>query len=318
MAGKLEPTTQKFIDDLVDAGAPPIYTLDPKKARAVLSSAQAGFNGRPEAEITDTSFPVGPEGTVSVRIVRPKDASGPLPVAMHFHGGGWVVGDKDTHDRMTRELAVRAHIVIMFLNFTPAPEAHYPTQIEEAYAATKFVADHGTELNVDTNNLALIGDSAGGNIAIAVALMAKERGGPKINFQLLYYPITDATMDSASYTEFADGPWLTKKAMEWYWESYLPDMEKRSEITASPRLATIEQLRNLPDALIITAENDVLRDEGESFAQKLAQADVRVTSVRYNGTIHGFVLLNALADTPAARGAIAQGAAALKAALHKG
>jgi acetyl esterase len=235
---------------------------------------------------------------------------------MHFHGGGWIVGDKDTHDRMTREIAVGANATVVFVDYDRSPEAQYPVAIEQAYAATKYVAEHGRELAVDPTRKAIVGDSVGGNMAAAVTLMAKERGGPKIAFQVLFYPVTDANFETGSYHACADGPWLTRPAMQWFWNAYLPDVAARRQITATALSASLEQLKGLPDALVIVDENDVLRDEGEAYARKLSEAGVRVTSVRYNGTIHDFVLLNALMDTPAVRGALQQANNALKAALH--
>ncbi len=312
----LEPTTQSFIDALTAAGGPPLYTLSPAAARDVLAGAQAQPVAKLNVEIEDTTFPVGPTGSVRIRIIRPPDAGGVLPVVMHFHGGGWILGDKDTHDRMAREIVVGTNAAVVFVDYDRSPEAQYPTAIEQAYAATQYVADHGSKLNLDPSRLVVLGDSVGGNMAAAVTLMAKERGGPKIDFQVLLYPVTDANFETGSYQRFADGPWLTRKAMQWFWDAYLPDPNARKAVTASPLNASVAQLSGLPDALIIVDENDVLRDEGEAYARKLSQAGVRVTSVRYNGTIHDFVLLNALATTPAVRGALAQTNAALRSALY--
>jgi acetyl esterase len=178
------------------------------------------------------------------------------------------------------------------------------------------VVEHGARLGVDPTRLAIVGDSVGGNMAAAATLMAKERRGPKIDLQVLFYPVTGGNFDTASYATFANGPWLTRRAMEWFWDAYLPDVAARRQITATPLSASLDQLAGLPDALVIVAENDVLRDEGECYARKLSQAGVRVTCMRYNGTIHDFVMLNALADTPAVRGAIAQAIAALKSILE--
>ncbi|WP_147707722.1 alpha/beta hydrolase [Microvirga massiliensis] len=312
----LEPTTQSFIDALTAAGDPPLYTLSPADARDVLARAQAQPVAKLDAVIEDTIFPVGPTGSVRIRIIRPPDAGGALPVVMHFHGGGWILGDKDTHDRMAREIAVGANAAVVFVDYDRSPEARYPTAIEQAYAATQYVADHGDDLNLAPSRLVVLGDSVGGNMAAAVTLMAKQRGGPKIAFQVLLYPVTDANFETGSYQRFADGPWLTRKAMQWFWDAYLPDPDARKAITAAPLNAALEQLSGLPDALVIVDENDVLRDEGEAYARKLSQAGVRVTSVRYNGTIHDFVLLNALAGTPAVRSAIRQTTDALREALH--
>jgi acetyl esterase len=302
---------------LTAAGGPPIYTLSPDAARDVLAGAQAQPVAKLPAAIEDTTFPFGPTGSVRIRIVRPQGASGALPVVMHFHGGGWILGDKETHDRMTREIAVGANAAVVFVDYERSPEARYPVAIEQAYAATKYVAEHGRELAVDPARLAIVGDSVGGNMAAAVTLMAKERGGPKIAFQVLFYPVTDANFETGSYETFADGPWLTRPAMEWFWNAYLPDVAARRQITATPLGASLDQLKGLPDALIIVDENDVLRDEGEAYARKLSEAGVRVTSVRYNGTIHDFVLLNALTDTPAVGGALQQANDALRVALYR-
>lgn len=311
--GCLEPATQQFVDSL-EHGLP-IHALNPAKARDLLVSLQSGVTAKPPARIEDTTFPVGPTGSVSVRIVRPAGGGEVLPVVMHFHGGGWMLGDKDTHDRLSREIAVGAHAVLFFVDHDRSPEARYPTAIEQAYAATQYVVEHGGELGVDATRLALFGEEAGGNIVAAVTLLAKERRGPKIDFQVLFCPVTDSNFDTPSYASFEKGPWLTKQAMELFWDAYLPDKSERSKITASPLNASTDELRGLPDALVIVGENDVLRDEGEAYARKLSEAGVRVTSVRYNGTVPDFVLLNALADTPAARAAVAQAAACLRLAL---
>jgi acetyl esterase/lipase len=310
----LEPGTREFVDALAAGCGPPIYTLSPAAAREVLAQAQAEPIARRPAAIEDTTFPVGPTGSVRIRIVRPERARDTLPVVMHFHGGGWILGDKDTHDRMTREIAVGADAAVVFVDYDRSPEVQYPVAIEQAYAATKYVAEHGRELGVEPTRLAVLGDSVGGNMAAAVTLLAKQRGGPKIDLQVLLYPATDADFGTGSYDTFADGPWLTRHAMTWFWDAYLPAIDARREPTATPLNATLAQLRDLPEALVIVAENDVLRDEGEAYARKLSQAGVRVTSLRYNGTIHDFLLLNAVADTPAARGAIRQTNDALRAA----
>jgi acetyl esterase len=306
----MELHTQQFVDGL--AGAPPIYTLSVADARSVLTRAQSAPVGKPSAQIEDVTFPVGPTGSVPVRIVRPAGAVGTLPVVVYLHGGGWILGDRDTHDRLVREIAVGVKAAVVFVDYARSPEARYPVAIEQAYAATCYVVDHGASLRIDHSRLAVAGDSVGGNMTAAVTLMAKQRRGPKIAFQVLFYPVTDADFDTASYATFADGPWLTKRAMEWFWDAYLPDRGARKQPTATPLNASLDQLTGLPEALVIVDENDVLRDEGEAYARKLSNAGVRVTSTRYNGTIHDFVMLNALADTPAARGAIAQAVCALK------
>jgi acetyl esterase len=290
-AENLDPATRIFVDGL--AGSPPIYTLTPDAARAVLSGAQKSATvALPEVSSEDQVLMVGPEGRTSIRVLRPAGASGTLPIVVYIHGGGWVLGDKETHDRLIREFAVGANAVVIFVDYDRSPESRYPSAIEQSYAVTKYVASHPAEFGADASRLAIAGDSVGGNMAAVVALMAKERQGPSIIAQLLFYPVTDASMSTGSYAEFAEGPWLTKKGMAWFWDQYLPDASKRGDMHASPLNASVEQLSGLPQTLLIVDENDVLRDEGEAYGRKLAQAGVRVTSLRYNGTIHDFMLLN--------------------------
>jgi acetyl esterase len=235
---------------------------------------------------------------------------------MYFHGGGWVLGGVHTHDRLIREITVGAHAAVVFVEMSLAPEAQYPVAIEEAYGATSYIANYGSSFNLDGSRLAVAGEGSGGNVAAAVTMMAKERRGPNITFQVLVCPVTDANFANASYTSFCDGPWLTRRAMKWFWNAYLPDAARRAQVTACPLKATIDQLRGLPDALVITAEYDVLREEGEDYARKLAAAGARVTATRYIGTIHDFVMLNALADSPPTRGAIEQIIARLRNSLE--
>lgn len=308
----LEPTTQRFIDDL---RGPPLSHLDPAAAHDVLTTLQSQPIALPEAAIEDTTWPVGPTGETRVRIVRPADAGAgeTLPLIMFFHGGGWVLGDTVTHDRLVREIANGVGAAVVFVDYINAPTAKYPTQQEQAYASMVHAVEHAAELSVDPSRLAIVGDSVGGHMAAVVTLLAKARGGPKIRYQVLFYPVVDYAADNASYREFADGPWLTAETMKWMFDLEGLDGRETDPVTW-PLRANVEQLRGLPDAMIIV-DDDILRDEGEAYAGKLAEAGVRVTSVRYNGTIHDFVMLNPLADTPAVRAAIAQAIDALKEAL---
>ncbi|MFC4235193.1 alpha/beta hydrolase [Thalassospira xianhensis] len=312
----LENNTQNFINALTASGGAPIYTLSPADARNVLAGAQAGPIAKRAADVTDTVFPVGPTGETRVRIVRPEGNTDRLPVVVYFHGGGWVLGDKETHDRLIREIAVQANAAVVFVDYERSPEAKYPIAIEQDYAVTKYVADHSEQLNVDPTRLAIAGDSVGGNMTAVVSLLAEQRKGPEIIAQVLFYPVTDANFENGSYTEFANGPWLTKAAMEWFWNQYLPEGTDRTDPTVTPIHAPQDLLAGQAPALIITDENDVLRDEGEAYARKLSQAGVDVTTVRYNGTIHDFVMLNAVADTPAAKAATAQASQFLKNAFY--
>lgn len=315
----VERNTQSFLKSLQQNPGPPIYTLLPDQARAVLSGLQAsGTVQKLQAEIENRNIPGGPNAKeISITIVRPQSNSNEtLPVVMYFHGGGWVLGGFDTHERLVRELANKANVVVIFVNYTPSPEAKYPVALEEAYAATKWIAQNGKTVNVNASRLAVAGDSVGGNMAAAVALLAKERDGPPIRFQLLFYPVTDANFETSSYMKYQEGYWLSREAMKWFWDNYVSNQTNIKEPTVSPLRASIDRLRGLPPTLIINGEFDVLRDEGEAYAHKLMGAGVQVTAVRYHGTIHDFVMLNALSDTPAARGAIDQASNSLRVNMH--
>ena len=314
----VEQNTRAFLENLKQKGGSPLYTLSPLDARAVLSGLQASIPVKKLlADIENRTIPGGPNGTdISIQIVRPPNRSNDtLPAVMYFHGGGWVLGGFDTHERLVRELANGAHVAIIFVNYTPSPEAKYPVPLEQAYAATKWVEENGQTINVNSSRVAVAGDSVGGNMAAAVTLLAKERGGPPISFQLLFYPVTDANFNTSSYVAYQDGYFLTREAMKWFWDNYVSNQTNRKEPTVSPLQASIEQLKGLPPALIINGEFDVLRDEGEAYAHKLIEAGVPVTGVRYHGTIHDFVMLNPITDTPAARGAIGQASHMLKKVL---
>lgn len=309
---RLEPATQKFVDGL--AGSPPTYTLSAEAAHKALTDLQSLPVDLLPADIEDTTWPVGPTGTTRIRIVRSKGAEEPLPVVMYFHGGGWVLGDKITHDRLVREIANGTHAAVVFVDYINSPEATYPTQNEQAYAAMQYAVEHARELNLDASRLAVAGDSVGGNMAAAITLMTKERNGPKIAYQVLLYPVVEYMSKTRSMQDLADGPGLTAKTMQWMFDLEGLDGSEK-DITAYPLRATLEQLKGLPDALVIT-DDDILRDDGEAYASKLSQAGARVTSVRYNQTLHDFAMLNPLANTPATRGAVQQVSDSLRAALY--
>ena len=311
----LEPAAQEFAD--ATSTPPFIYELSPDNAREVLEDVQRSAIDKPDVDIEELTISGGPHGQIAVRLIKPAGIAGTLPVILYIHGAGWVLGSPQTHDLLVRNLAVGAQAAVVFPDYRRAPEAQYPSQIEEAYTAAAWIVEHGSEHGLDPDRVAIAGDSVGGNMTIAVTLMAKEGGGPSFSAQLLYYPVTDAGMDTGSYHQFADGYFLTRAGMAWFWDQYLPDETRRSDILASPIGASTEELAGLPPAMVITGEADVLRDEGEAYATKLRAAGVEVTATRYGGIIHDFVMLHPLAATHAARTATTQGAAFLRDALHR-
>ena len=308
----LEPAAQEFAE--ATAKPPPLYELTPDEARKVLDDVQA--EPIDKLPVDDEWITVPAEvGDVRVRIVRPPDAQGTLPAILYMHGGGWILGNADTHDRLVRELAVGTGAAIVFVEYDRSPEAHYPVAIEQGYATAQWIAREGTASKLDPDRMAVAGDSVGGDMTAALALMAGERGDVRFVQQSMYYPVTDGAMDTGSYQQFAEGYFLTAKAMAWFWDAYLPDVERRSEPFASPLRASDEQLAELPPAFVIVDEADVLRDEGEAYAARLRAAGVDVTTVRYDGIHHDFMMLNPLSQTRATRGAIAQAISFLRPAL---
>lgn len=304
----LTAKTKLFLDELARKKAPPLYTLSYEEARDVLLGAQtqtdlpAGL----DCDIEDVVLPVSEDKSVDVRFYRPKGNRHILPLVVYYHGGGWVMGNKRTHERLMREICIGTNAAVMFVNYTASPQGQYPDILEEDYAALKHVVEQAKQYFINPDKVVVAGDSVGGNMAAVISMICKERKGPSLKKQVLLYPVTDAGMDSPSYKAFADGPWLTKKAMEYFWDAYLPDKTKRQDVFASPINATIEQLRGLPPAFVLTDENDVLRDEGEAYADKLMQAGIPVLAVRYKGTIHDFMMLDGVAQTCPAKAAVAQ------------
>ncbi|MFJ8856608.1 alpha/beta hydrolase [Streptomyces sp. NPDC102437] len=312
-APELEPAAAAFAE--ATANPPYLFDLGPVEGRKVVDEVQSGEIAKPEIAEEWVTVQGGPTGTVRARIVRPVGAAGPLPVVLYIHGAGWVFGNAHTHDRLVRELAVGANAAVVFPEYDLSPEARYPVAIEQNYAVARWVVTDGASKGLDTTRIAVAGDSVGGNMAAALTLMAKQRGDVPLVQQVLFYPVTDAAFDTGSYHQFATGYFLRRDAMQWFWDQYTTDEAERAQITASPLRATTEQLTGLPPALVITGEADVLRDEGEAYANKLRQAGVPVTAVRYQGIIHDFVMLNALRETHAAEAAINQAIATLRTAL---
>ena len=313
---RLSRGVKAFLNVLNSSGGPPLETLPPLEAREVLVNAQASvpvdLSGIEESEKT-----IAADGyTIKLNVVRPQGTKGKLPVFIFIHGGGWVLGDYPTHKRMVRDLSVLTGFAGVFVNYTPTPDAKYPRAINEIYAATKWVAEHGDEIEVDGKNLAIVGNSVGGNMTAVTALKAKEKGGTNIKVHIMMWPVTDANFERESFKEFGENRFLTTPLMKWMWDLYTTDPNERKEIYASPLQASVEQLKGLPPALIQVAESDILRDEGEMYGRKLDEAGVNVTTIRYDGMIHDFGLLNGLAEEPAVRSLFEHAAAELRRYLH--
>jgi acetyl esterase/lipase len=309
----LEPEAQAIAD--ATANPPYLYELGPEGARKVLDDIQAAPVEK--AEVGEDKWITVPAevGDVQVRLLKPVGAAGPLPVILYIHGGGWILGNSGTHDRLIRELCAGVQAAVAFVEYDRSPEARYPVAIEQAYATAQWLTKHGAEEGLDASRMAVAGDSVGGNMTAAVAIMSTQRGDVTFAQQSMFYPVTDAAQNTGSYQVFAGGPFLTAKAMAWFWDAYIPGAEQRNEITASPLRATLDDLRALPPAFVIVDQNDVLRDEGEAYAAKLTQAGVATTSVRYNGIIHDFMMLNPVRPTRAATAAIEQAIHVLRKAL---
>ncbi|WP_313627661.1 alpha/beta hydrolase [Kosakonia sp.] len=304
----------KFLSALNSSGGKPIEQLSPHDARQVLIGAQQGAK-LPPADVSEKTITVNGQ-PLKLTIVKPQGATGTLPVFMFFHGGGWVLGDYPTHERLVRDLVTESGAAAVFVNYTPSPEAHFPVAINQAYEATRWVAEHGKEIGVDGSRLALAGNSVGGNMVAAVALQAKEHHTPAIRYQVMFWPVTDARFETGSYNQFSSGYFLSKNMMKWFWDNYTTKESDRRNILASPLEASSAQLKGLPPTLIQTAELDVLRDEGEAFGRKLDAAGVPVTVTRYNGMIHDYGLLNALSEEPTVRTALSQAAYELRTHLQ--
>jgi acetyl esterase/lipase len=277
VAPVLEPAAQTFAE--ATATPPFLSDLSPSEGRALVDEVQSGEIAKPDVDEEWITIAGGRTGEVKVRIVKPPGASGTLPVVLYIHGAGWVFGDAHTHDRLVRELAVGAGVAVVFPEYDRSPEVRYPVAIEQNYAVARWLVENGAGKGLDAARFAVAGDSVGGNMAAALTLMAKDRSGPKLAAQVLFYPVTDANFDTASYEQFAEGYYLRRDGMQWFWDQYA-DEAQRDEITASPLRANREQLSGLPPALVITGEADVLRDEGEAYASKLRETHAADAAIR--------------------------------------
>jgi acetyl esterase/lipase len=306
----LEPAAQAFAD--ATAKPPFLFQLDPADGRKAVDEVQT--TDYPKLPV-DEEWITAADGT-KARIVRPAGVTGVLPVILYIHGAGWVFGNAHTHDRLVRELSVGSNAAVVFPEYDLSPEARYPHALEQIYSVARWIIASGKDHELDAGRLAIAGDSVGGNMTAAVTLLAKERGDVTFRQQVLFYPVTDASFDTPSYHEFAEGYFLMREGMKWFWDQYTTDEAERNQITASPLRATLDQLAGLPDALVITGEADVLRDEGEAYATKLRAAGVEVTAVRIGGVIHDFVMVDALRSTHGAETAINLATSTLKKALQ--
>lgn len=301
----LNTQTEEFIEKIEEKATCPLYKMKAEDARLFLNEVQNEYYKKINTDITDTKIFGLTSGSIELKCIRPCNNKEKLPAIVYAHGGGWLLGDEKDFDMLLKRLAIETNSAVIFPIYSRTPDFKYPKAIHEIYSTLQYVYENPDEFNIDNTKLIVAGDSAGGNMAAVTALKTKFENGPKIKAQLLFYPVTNADMDTDSYDAFRDGPWLTKKAMEWFWQNYLSDKKEREDIFVSPLKASEEELKNLPPTLIITAENDVLRDEGEAFARKLDSAGVSVVNIRMNGTIHDFMMLNALSETPQAKMAFA-------------
>jgi acetyl esterase/lipase len=302
---RIDPQIRSFLS-VLNKDPSPFWELPQPKPQEILTGLQAqtpvDMSGVTTIERTITE-----DGRkVKLYIMKPEQPSGSPGVLFFIHGGVWIVGNFENHRRLLRDLVVGSGQVGVFVEYTPLPEAKFPTQLEESYAALKWVSQHAGEFGADGSRIAVAGNSVGGNMTAAISLMSKDRGGPKISYQVLLIPATDASVDTASYHEYATGRFLARAFMKYGWDLYAPDAKTRENPYVSPLRANVDQLKGLPPALVITAENDPLRDEGEAYARKLKEAGVSVEAVRYDGTIHDFVLLNALRGLPSTAAALDQ------------
>jgi acetyl esterase len=313
---RIDPQIRTFLTDL-NRNDSPYWELPGPQVRGVLTALQARTSVDLSG-VTISERTISENGqTVKLYIVLPQGLTGTPPVLLFIHGGVWIAGDFENHRRLVRDLAVGSGAATVFVEYTPIPEAAFPTQVEQCYSAAAWLAKHGAEIGVDGSRIAVAGNSVGGDMSAALTLMARDRGGPRISFQALLIPATDANFETESYRSFDSGRFLPRAFMQFGWKFYAPDEKTRKNPYAAPLQSGVNQLRGLPPALVITAENDPLRDEGEAYARKLKEAGVAVTSIRYNGMIHDFVLLNAIRDVPGTQAALQQTSRAIRDALAR-
>jgi acetyl esterase/lipase len=302
---RIDPQVRAFLTE-INKDSTPIWKLPQPKPQDIITGLQ---NKTPVdmSKVSTVEKTITQDGkTVKIYIMTPETKAAKPGVLFFVHGGVWIVGNFENHQRLLRDLVVGSGQIGVFVEYTPLPAAKFPTQLDESYAALKWTAEHAAEFGADGSRIAVAGNSVGGNMSAALTLMTKDKRGPKISYQVLLIPATDASVDTASYHEFGTGRFLARDFMKYGWDLYAPDAKTRDNPYVSPLRASNEELKGLPPALVITAENDPLRDEGEAYARKLKAAGVDVAAVRYNGMIHDFVLLNGIRNVPAVGAAIQQ------------
>jgi acetyl esterase len=308
----LDPVAEGFLAQMAAQGGPQLQEMTPEFAREAFSVfSQLGGEPAQVANIENRTIP-GPAGDIPVRIYTP-EGTAPFPVLLYFHGGGWVIGDLEVVDAPCRALAKESGCVVVSVDYRLAPEHKFPAASDDCYAATKWVSDNAAEIGVDPSRIAVGGDSAGGQLATVISQMARDKGGPAIAYQVLIYPVTDATISTASYEENAEGYLLTKEGMIWFFNHYMNEDTDRKDPLLSPTYA--ESLAGLPPAIVITAEYDPLRDEGNAYAEKLKAAGVPVIHSQYPGMIHGFFWLGGVLGQ--CKQAIGEIGSALRTAFNK-
>ncbi|GGN88383.1 esterase [Streptomyces albiflavescens] len=310
----LDPAVERLV--AATAAPPFLDDLGPTLGRQALRESQADGIDDYDVDAVFRVAPVGPTGLVGFWVFRPAGATGPMPVLFYLHGGRWMLGDAQTHTQVISEFVRELGVAAIVPEYSRIPEARYPVALEECYALLAWTAEHAEQLELDPRRLAVGGDCAGATLATALTMMVRTRGGPPIRAQLLYYPLTDSRCDSGSQRQFATGHLLTRQALRRYWAQYAPIPRQLTEPTASPLCATRTDLTGLPPALVVTAEADIARDEGEEYVRRLRAAGVEAAGVRFLGTVHDFVALSALRDSPPTRGAVCQGCSFLRAKLE--
>lgn len=301
----LDKDIQKFVDKLKEQGGKPLYEQTPEQARRTLEIVQSGNVNIPAVDWEKVVLPLPSGSSMKTIFVRPLKAKNNLPILFYLHGGGWVMGNEQTHRRLICELADKTRMCVVFPVYENAPQGQYPRVTKDLFETLEYVCAHAKQYALNADKLVVAGDSVGGLMAAVMTMMAKEQNNrPRILYQVLLYPVTNANFNTASYEAFEDGPWLTREAMKWFWDMYVPDGKSRNEKYAAPLRASDDDLKGLPPALVVTDENDVLRSEGEAYARRLNEAGVDVAGVRFNGAIHDFLMLNDISQSAPARMAL--------------